>query len=380
MKCSGLLLLVALATALVGCDTMDRDTSRDSYIDLLTQPAEGFQQASPGNRITFPRDHGSHPGYSIEWWYLTANLFDDAGRAYGAQWTLFRLAMPRPTDLPDPLADAGNPWQSSQLFMAHMAVTWPEGHAGFQRYARGGDHGGLAQAGVITQPFTARLDDWTMKSTGDDWLPLQVQARQDDMALHLLLSSDQSVVLQGQNGFSQKHENGGGSHYYSQPFLAAVGEVEIHGERFAVRGDAWLDHEWSSQLLQPDQSGWDWFALHLESGEKLMLYRLRGAGGSTNYLHGVLLGPGDRRTPLVMNQIRFRPDQWTQVAGRELPMSWKIELPEISRRMEVRALHPEQWMGVDFAYWEGVVTVVGENPGSRGHGYLEMAGYAAIPP
>ena len=340
---------------------------------VLARSADGFSAAKPGYALEFPRDHGSHPGFRIEWWYLTANLEDANGDPYGIQWTLFRLARQ-----PGAAGEAANPWHSRQMYMAHIALTWPQGHAGYQRYARGGDHGGLAQAGVTAVPFSAWLDDWSLRSTSEQWLPLEATARQDDFAFELTLDSQQALVLQGDNGFSQKHADGSGSYYYSQPFLQASGTLTIAGEDIPVSGEAWLDREWSSQFLQPDQVGWDWFALHLDSGEKLMLFRLRqrdAAAASPDVQFGVLISPEGGKTILDGAQIQFEPLGFEHIAGRELPLRWRIGLPQIKRELEVRALIPDQWMYVDFAYWEGAVVVEGSDPGSRGRGYLELTGY-----
>lgn len=358
-----------LLAALCGC-APDGAPPTGGDFAVLAQGAEGFEQARPGVALEFPRDHGAHPGYRIEWWYLTANLRDAGGRPYGAQWTLFRTA----TEPPD-LAAPANPWQDPQVYMAHMAITTPEDHLSFQRYARGGEHAGLAQAGANASPFIAWLDDWSLQSVSVQWLPLELRARQGRHAMELRLSSDRPLVLQGEAGFSQKHPSGGGSYYYSQPFLLAEGVLEIDGERIAVSGDAWLDREWSSQFLQPDQGGWDWFALHLDSGEKLMLFRLRGRGGDTDYRHGVLIAPDGATTALTPGRVDMDVLETTTVEGRYLPLRWRIRLPEVDRDLEVAALHPRQWMAVDFAYWEGVVVVTGAGPGNSGRGYLELTGY-----
>jgi predicted secreted hydrolase len=342
---------------------------------LLARSAPGFSAARPGYALAFPRDHGAHPGFRIEWWYLTANLEDSEGRAYGVQWTLFRLATQPPG-----VKAAANPWHDSQVYMAHMALTWPAGHVGFQRYARGGDHAGVAQAGVRAEPFAAWLDDWSLRSSGPGWLPLMVAARQGDFAFDLALRSDRGLVLQGEAGFSAKHADGSGSYYYSHPFLQASGTLTIAGRAIAVAGDAWLDREWSSQFLQPDQSGWDWFALHLDSGEKLLLFRLRAApdvAGSPAVQFAVLISPDGGKTPLQGSLVRFEPVGFERMAGRELPLHWRIALPEIGRRIELHALQPDQWMDVDFAYWEGTVVVTGDSAGERGRGYMELTGYPA---
>ncbi|MDX1379838.1 MAG: lipocalin-like domain-containing protein [Xanthomonadales bacterium] len=374
---TGWLACCAALLAAAGCSPADRSPAEPaaSGLAVLTQGAQGFAQARPGAVLEFPRDHGAHPDFRIEWWYLTANLEGADGQPYGAQWTLFRYAVRTPAEQPPSAPGPATPWQSGQVYMAHLALTTPTGHVAFQRYARGGDHGGLRQAGATAAPFAAWLDDWRLASTGEDWLPLEVRARQGDHGLRLRLESSRPLVLQGEGGFSQKHSGGGGSHYYSQPFLQARGELVVDGEPIAVTGQAWLDREWSSQFLQPGQAGWDWFALHLHSGEKLMLFRLRQRAGVDHYLHGVLIAPDGTKRTLDPARLSFQVHEETAVAGRRLPLRWRIDLPEIGRSLTVAALHPDQWLDLDYPYWEGVVTVTGEGPGSRGRGYLELTGY-----
>ena len=363
--------VITLAVMLGGCGPQSTQTG-DSDLAVLAQGAEEFAQARPGTELRFPRDHGSHPGFRIEWWYLTANLTDANGRPFGVQWTLFRFAV-------QPPGESANltPWQDKQLFMAHLGLSSSTDHVGFQRYARGGDHGGIAQAGVRAEPFAAWLDDWSLSSTGSGWLPLHIIAGQDQYAVDLHLASSAPLVLQGDQGFSQKHPGGGGSYYYSQPFLTVSGSLVLDGETIDVSGQGWLDREWSSQFLQPDQAGWDWFALHLDSGEKLMLFRLRQRDDEADFRHGVLIDPDGGKQVLDPDRIQLRVLQKTRVAGRMLPLRWAIELPQIDRSFELSALHPEQWMDVDFPYWEGAVNVQGEGPGNSGRGYMELTGYAS---
>ncbi len=363
-------MVLFVSLALAACGERAPQTAGND-LAVLAQADGAYENAERGRALEFPRDHGAHPGFRIEWWYLTANLEDASGQDYGAQWTLFRTAV-RP-----PGQEEGNAWQSGQIYMAHFALTWPEGHRSWQRYARGGDHGGVAQAGARAEPFAAWLDDWSLASTGTDWLPLVARARQDDFAIRLELGSDLPPVLQGDNGFSQKHPAGGGSYYYSQPFLEAAGDLEIAGERIPVTGQAWLDREWSSQFLQADQAGWDWFAMHLESGEKLMLFRLRARSGETGgaYRHGVLISPDGQTRTLDAARIGLDAVTESRVAGRLLPTAWRVDLPEIGRHFQVEALREDQWMDVDFPYWEGAVRISGEGPQNSGRGYVELTGY-----
>ncbi|MFK7829587.1 MAG: lipocalin-like domain-containing protein [Congregibacter sp.] len=377
-------LCLAAAVSLGGCN--DPQSQQDTGgLAALAASAEGFTQAAPETKLSFPWDHQAHDDYRIEWWYLTANLKDQSGSPYGAQWTLFRVAQrPQTTEGVD-----SNPWQDPQVYMAHFAISTSNNHHAFQRYARGGRHGGEARAGVSLTPFRAWIDDWFLRSSNtavasnsiaasntQAWLPLEVYARQDTFSLNLVLSSDQALVLQGDEGFSRKHPNGEGSHYYSQPFLAAEGELVIDEKAVRVSGKAWLDREWSSQFLQGDQSGWDWFALHLDSGEKLMLFRLRDANkDNANYRHAVLISPRGDKRQLNPALVHFEVLERSVVKERELPTHWRIRLTELDRELLVTALHPDQWMDVDFPYWEGVVTATGKSSGETGQGYLEMVGY-----
>ena len=377
---AGYLITILLSAQLIltsGCGPAET-SDQGSGLAVLAQSADSYAQAQPGQALVFPRDHGAHPGYRIEWWYLTANLQDAAGGSYGAQWTLFRLAIQtRGSPKPGSPGPEGNS-QNNQVFMAHMAMTTPTGHLSFQRYARGGDPDENTRAGVTAEPFSAWLDDWELRSTGEQWLPLEVKARQADNAMHLQLRGTAPLVLQGEAGFSAKHADGGGSYYYSQPFLKVSGQLTIAGEVIPVNGDAWLDREWSSQFLQREQSGWDWFSLHLENGEKLMLFQVRqkeGQKGVANYLQGNLMAPDGSTTALDPARIRLEPMQKSRVAGRNLPLRWRVSLPQIGRQFEIQATIENQWMAVDFPYWEGTVTISGSGPENRGKGYMELTGY-----
>jgi predicted secreted hydrolase len=365
-------ILTVSAILLCSCGRGEKPV-QGSGLAVLAQHVETYTQARPGQPLVFPLDHGPHPGYRIEWWYLTTNLNDAEGRAYGAQWTLFRLAVQPPGE-----REPADAWQNDQVFMAHFAITTADDHVSFQRYSRSRQDQEMSRAGVTAEPFSAWLDDWVLQSTRSGWLPLEVKARQDEYALQLKLRSSSPLVLQGEAGFSKKHFNGGGSFYYSQPFLEASGELLINGQKVPVTGEAWLDREWSSQFLQGGQVGWDWFSLHLESGEKLMLFQLRQGPGENqdeNFLQGMLMAPDGSTTALESGRIKMKVVQQSDVAGRDLPLHWHIDLPQIKRQFDIRPLHPEQWLDVDFPYWEGAIIVAGDGSKNSGRGYMELTGY-----
>ena len=193
----------------------------------------------------FPADHGAHPDYRIEWWYLTANLEDADGTPYGLQWTLFRSALA-------PYEAEG--WDSPQLWMGHAAVTTKTDHFVAERLARGG----IGQAGVVADPFSAWIDDWALEG---DWRTLQMRATGTDLSYDMALTATGPLVFHGEGGYSVKSAAGQASYYYSQPFFDISGTLHLPTGDLQVTGSAWLDREWSSQPLADNQTGWDWFSL-----------------------------------------------------------------------------------------------------------------------
>jgi predicted secreted hydrolase len=329
----------------------------------LGSSADGYDKVTPGRKFSFPADHGPHPGYRIEWWYVTANLSDANGAAYGTQWTLFRQAMAP--------GGASEGWASQQIWMAHAAVTRADTHRVGQTLARGG----IGQAGVETQPFKAWIDSWDMRGTDQTdpnaISPLDLTASAKDFSYALHLEADHPLVLQGDGGYSRKSLREQASYYYSQPFFKVSGRLAIDDRPVDVTGLAWMDREWSSQPLAPDQTGWDWFALHFKSGEKLMLYRMRQKDGN-NYASGNWIMPDGTTRQFATSDIVMTPGEPIEIERHRLSVTWQVSIPSLSLSIETTPLNPRAWMGTSFAYWEGPISFRGSHTGV---GYLEMTGY-----
>ncbi len=325
--------------------------------------SDGFAVVVPGKVLEFPRDHGPHPDYRIEWWYLTANLQDAAGATWGAQWTLFRQAMA-------PGAQQEG-WANQQIWMGHAAITNADTHRYAEKFARGG----VGQASAEAKPFRAWIDSWEMRGlesfAAQNVAPLTVSASGTDFGYALTLETDRSLVLQGDGGYSRKSERGQASYYYSQPYYRASGVITLGDRKVAVTGHAWMDREWSSQPLASDQTGWDWFSLHLESGEKVMLFRLRQKDGR-NYFAGNWIDANGRSEPLAAGSIAMTPTGFTDIENRKLPTSWSVAIADRGLKIDSVPLNAKSWMGTRFAYWEGPISFRGSHSGI---GYLEMTGY-----
>jgi predicted secreted hydrolase len=340
---------VLLAAVLAG------SAEAQSYGGLGTE-AEGFATPEPGPSFEFPADHGAHPAYRIEWWYVTANLEGPDGTPYGIQWTLFRSAL-RPEE--------GEGWASPQIWFAHAAATTADDHYVAERFARGG----IGQAGVTVEPFDAWIDDWRMG--GETFDDVRLQAAGDEFAYDLRLSAEGPLVFHGAGGYSVKSEDGQASYYYSQPRYAVIGTIVLPEGTVDVTGTAWLDREWSSQPLSEDQTGWDWFSLRFDDGAAMMGFQVRRTDGAP-YSVATWIGPDGSASDMPAGALTAQPLRVADAAGHEVPVAWRLTLPERDLDIEVEALNPGAWMGTSFPYWEGPVTITGSH---TGRGYLEMTGY-----
>ncbi|MGJ8622735.1 MAG: lipocalin-like domain-containing protein [Yoonia sp.] len=322
------------------------------FAGLGTQAADAFSLPAPDPEFTFPRDHGPHEDYRIEWWYLTANLSGPDGTPYGLQWTLFRSAV---------AVEEGSGWTTPQLWMGHAAVTTPDAHYVSERLARGG----IGQAGVVAAPFNAWIDDWILAG---DWTDMRMTASGVEFSYDMTLTAQGPLVFHGDDGYSVKSAQGQASYYYSQPFFEIAGTLRLPGGDVAVTGNAWLDREWSSQPLAANQTGWDWFSLSFDDGDKLMGYTLRQSDGN-GFAVATWIAPDGATISYPDGALVATPLGYND---RDVPVQWRLVLPEQDLDVTVAAINENTWMPTTVPYWEGPVTVEGSHAGI---GYLEMTGY-----
>ncbi|MEY4641226.1 MAG: hypothetical protein RLZZ227_1220 [Pseudomonadota bacterium] len=335
--------------------------------DLLGgDDTSGYLRADAPRSFTFPEDHGLHQGFRNEWWYFTGNLETEEGRRFGYQVTLFSSALPATRDS----SVENSAWHSERLWMAHVGLTDVEGgeHYPLERFSR--ENPGLA--GATLAPLHIWLEDWDLRATdgGAAW-----QLRVADAGIELMLQLDamKPPVLQGDEGLSQKSpEPGNASYYYSLTRLDTRGTVRVGAETFAVKGESWLDREWSTSALAADQSGWDWFSLQLDTGQELMYYQLRSDNGAVHP------NSSGNWTDAAARQTRVEPDEvmldeldtWTSPGGVEYATAWRMRYAGNDWRIE--AVLDDQLMSVSIPYWEGAVDVIDSEGARVGRGYLEM--------
>jgi len=346
---------------------------------LADTGAGGFARAVAPREFSFPADHGPHPAFQTEWWYWTGNL-RAAGpggvpRRFGFQLTFFRTALASAA-----MAPRGSAWAARDAYLAHLALSDIEGgrfHAR-DRSARGA----LDLAGAVADPFQVWVGDWTAGVHGAARWPLRLRAGVSDFAIDLALSSGKPPVLQGEHGLSRKSaEPGNASYYYSLTRMPVTGTVRLGDRAFSVEGLAWMDREWSTSALGPDQVGWDWFAVQLDDGRELMLYRLRQRDGSVApESAGTLISVDGTTRALDRDSVEVVVmDHWVSPrGGTRYPALWRVRVPSAAIDIVVRPLLSDQELDLAVRYWEGAVRVDGTADGRAvgGSGYVELVGYA----
>ncbi len=341
--------------------------------------AEGWAFAEHPWSWSFPRDHGNHSDFQIEWWYLTGNLCSPTGAAYGFELTLFRRGLFRAPP------QGASRWKIRDLFFGHFAISDLGAKEFF--FTERADRGALGEAGSAEGKMEVWVGDWRIEQRPEG--SLRVHAAERGKKLDLVLVPRKPPVLHGELGLSRKaDEPGAASYYYSFTRLETQGTIEEGKKILSLRGTSWFDHEFSSSALGKNQVGWDWFALQLDSGEELMLYGLRKKDGSIDTTAGgSWVEPDGTRRGLRYGEFTLeRLELWKSPhTGACYPAGWRIRVPSLGLEVEVRPRMADQELDLhalgEIAYWEGAVRVSGtrrEKP-LHGVGYMELTGYAGAP-
>ena len=352
-------MLAWLAGALAAPEALARITNHESRITP-------FAPVVPGYRLQFPRDEGSHREFRIEWWYITGWL-NEATRPLGFQITFFRAR-------PELKHDNPSVFTPRQIMVAHAALSDPSHgrliHA--QRAARDG----FALAGADTDRTRVWIDDWRLQQAGSSY---HAQIAAPDFSLDLTFEATQPPMKQGEDGYSRKGPAPeSASYYYSIPHLKVGGALTRGGIQRGVAGTAWMDHEWSSQYLEKDATGWDWIGINLSDGAALMAFRMRDRQGGQFWAGGALRRADGSLRVFSAADIRFTPRrEWRSArTGTNYPVSWVVKAGDLE--LAIEPLFDDQEHDTRASsgtiYWEGAVRALrGGKP--VGRGYLELTGY-----
>ena len=342
----------------------------------------GFAQVLGPREFEFPRDHGPHPEYRQEWWYVTGNLDSTTGERFGFELTFFRFALaPQGSG---PAAEvvrtaAESAWRTNQIYLAHFAIT----DAARQqfRFEQKLSRGAVGLAGAQNPPLNVWIDDWSLRAAGPGDRRWSLHAVESGYELTLDAEALQQVALNGERGFSRKSSDPCyASYYYSIPRVSVHGRLVRDGRPLDVQGLAWVDREWGSGALSREEQGWDWFALQLRDGSSLMFYSLRRHDGRRDpHSAGTWIAATGQAEPLTSEQVQIDVlDYWSNPRGERYPAHWRVRVPTHGVDLDVHPILPNQELITSARYWEGAVDVAGVSgdPKAVGRGYVELVGYA----
>lgn len=380
----------ALAAALLA---VSASCALAAAADSAAGGAPAYAQAIAPRPLEFPRDQGPHPDFRQEWWYLTGNLDSTDGQRFGFELTIFRFALP--PDTPQPAvggssADAASsPWRAHQIYLGHFAVSDAARHR--FRFTARLSRGALGLAGAQADPLRVWIGNWQIGQTAaqqpvvidstPEPVAWQLQAAGQGYVLTLAARPLMGPVPNGERGLSRKSgEPGNATYYYSIPRVAVQGTISRDGHPVQVHGLAWLDREWGSGSLGPQETGWDWFGLQLGDGSCLMFYSLRDRDGVQDpFSAGTWVDADGRAKPLSRDDMHIQVlEHWTDAGGARYPSRWRLVAPALGLDVTVRPVLADQELMTSPRYWEGAVDVSGTRGGRpiAGRGYVELVGYA----
>ena len=348
---------------------------------LAEEPSNYLTITDPCN-LEFPKDHGAHPGYRTEWWYYTGNLRSEAGDLYGFQLTFFRSQI-SPPSAADAWPNPPSAWRTQQIYSAHAAVSDIAGKRHLQAELISRE--ALTMAGVLHRPpeTVVYLKNWSAR-IGSDTQMLNVDTA--EFSYDLTLKPLKPPVLHGRAGYSLKGSSPQrASCYYSYTRHAVDGRLTIGGKTFAVSGQGWMDHEFSTAFLEPGIKGWDWFSLQLSDRTEIMVFLLRtDDGGISTVSGGTFVDPAGKTRAIGKDDFAVTIlDTWKSPHSKAVyPSRWHLRVfPDaldltIFPNLANQEMQTSESTGV--TYWEGSVSIRGTRGANpiNGQGYVELTGYA----
>jgi predicted secreted hydrolase len=353
-----------------------------SHVWVFAEDTKGYISVTGPCDLKFPKDHASHQGYRTEWWYYTGNLQSAVGNHYGFQLTFFRRRI-IPLESEKKWPTPASAWRTSQIYLAHAAISDLDGKRHF--YAQRMGRGVLGIAGELWDDDIVRifLNKWSTQ-IGPRAHHLKVISA--PFSFDLNLTPVKPPVFHGKEGYSRKGSTPErASCYYSLTRLDTKGQVTLAGKTLAVSGLSWMDHEFSTAPLEPGLVGWDWFSLQLSDNTEIMIYLLRQKDGKLNPASsGTYIRSNGKTRHLFRHDIEVTvTDTWNSPNSRAVyPARWRLKIQSpaidliVAPNMADQEMRTVESTGV--TYWEGSVSVRGFKNGRRinGKGYVELTGYA----
>lgn len=365
--------LISFCLAILFTQNSSAVKNTEAIDSLKSTNKQGYEKALTVKEFKFPEDHGPHKSFKTEWWYFTGNLEDEKQRKFGYQLTIFR------NNIDPNYSNDTKSWSSNQIYMGHFAISDIKNSKfySYENFQRGSKE----LAGAEAKPLKVWLNNWEILSKKENSsFPILLNVAHGDVSLNLELLPNKKIVLQGNQGLSQKSpEAGNASYYYSFTDLLSSGEIKIKGQSFKVKGKSWMDREWSTSALSENQEGWDWFALQLSDGYDLMYYQLREKDKVSETSLGSFVSPSSIKTTIDANEIDIEVLDYykSKESKRKYPSKWRLRIAKEDLDITITPFMENQEHQFTYSYWEGAVSIKGIHQGQKvnGKGYVELTGY-----
>lgn len=354
------------------------DEKKKNFIEitsvLSSNEDNSFQKAIEKRMFAFPEDFYPKTDFRNEWWYFTGNLESKDGRQFGYQFTIFR------NSLINKNIDSKK-WESNEIYMCHFAISDIEQDKFYSYESLSRGLKPLAFFDSMEKKINVEINYFKFDyNPSKKQTNFKIYSSAKGIELELSLESKKPIVLQGEDGLSQKSSaRGNASYYFSITKLKTTGRIKIKDNEFYVTGYSWFDREWSTSSLDTNQVGWDWFSLQLNNNYELMFYALRERDGSFDEVSsGNIIHPDGSVEKLKIEQVKLTiQNYWTNPDGIKYPAAWKFEIPDKNTILFITPLMNNQEHRLSFRYWEGTVSIKGKLKGSdvSGKGYVELTGY-----
>jgi len=352
----------------------------DPDLPLAKETEDGFLVPHPHPKFEFPRDHGSHPDFKIEWWYLTGHLFGPQNERFGYQATFFRRSGPK-----TPASSSHSErFRTDEIHLFHAALL-EERTGTFLHQEQLLRTGWNAQSSATK--LSVQIGDASLRASETDHELFQLESHIRDAAhFNLQLRPTKPLVVFGKDGISRKGDSPtAASWYLTFSRLNTEGSLRIGSRTIPVHGETWMDHEISSSQLTGEQSGWDWAGIQFEDGREIMTYRLRRKDGSTDPASSLSWVSADGKTTQYSAQeFRWEADgKWKSPhtsAQYPLPVRLTCTDPATGTPVEflLKPIALDQELGGSksgLAYWEGACRVLRDGK-VVGSAYVELTGYS----
>jgi predicted secreted hydrolase len=335
---------LAIALALVGIT-----------LAVAVRSGAGASPAAPPALapVMLPRDHGSHPGFGIEWWYTTGRLTDTHGGRYFYFATVWS-------------ATAGVLARVNVVDLRHDRIVADREYLNLTPLDK---RTTTIRAGgyVLSWRPADPLGVWSLAaSAADDLSSLPPPAPPPQGALNLRLAPEQPYVLHGARGIIR--QGPAQSAYYSAPRLAVSGTLVDRGRALAVKGQGWLDHQWGNFPTDQSSLHWNWFACQFDDGRALMLYQFLTANDVPSGVQAGTLVLRDGRGRHLQRFTITPQGPFLRPAGAQAmyPQAWTLSIPAAHLNLHVRSLADNQfiWMAFVPSFWEGAAVVTHGAPGT----------------